>query len=65
MSKVWSDDKSLFSTFGRSKDGTHTATVYMADAGENYPAFGIEAADGFQSRGEAKRWAQMRMDASA
>lgn len=69
MSKLWSDDKSMFATFGKSKDGTYTATIHMAaytspEDGAFYPAFGTEKAEGFATRNEASMWADLRMNAS-
>lgn len=62
MSKLFSQDKALFATFGKCKDGTYSATVNMAAHGDDYPAFGIDKAEGFMSLLVAKLWAEAYMD---
>lgn len=50
MIKIWSDDKSLFATIGKSKAGEYSATIYMAGHGDDYPPIGINKFDGYSSK---------------
>ena len=69
MSKIWSNDKTLFATVGKKKDGTYSATINMAgftaSDGEFYPTFGIDKSEGFESNDDAKRCASFAMDRAA
>lgn len=55
MTKIWSDDRSLYATIGKNKAGEYSATIYMAEEGdpngpEYYPPIGINKFDGYVSK---------------
>lgn len=56
MSGMLSSDGNYRATFGRSKDGTYSATTYMV-GDEEYPDLETWCQKGFTSLEAAKEWA--------
>lgn len=65
--KLYSEDKSMYARFGKCKDGTFTAIVYMAsfvdEEGNTYPEIGFDKIEGFPTKRGAELWASLKMDA--